>query len=299
MLCIILNVTLWRKAATAAYIHLLRALQYCPQTKCRSTLPTAVSHGMNLWLSGSVLSAWEISFYFGMMMPREILLSSLKEQMFVLKCIKSYLSWHYIVNMKKKGCTLIYSFRGMCECSNKSKIFFIFRKFTYVFSVMRHSLNGKKWEMSQRTSREDKEASMKKQDDHKPTSYTRDKPDSFFVVDVPFTSLRALNITSNRVRLYSLFVFHSTWHEWGSMNMYTDSPQFMNIIGSWMPFIFIHMSSFTLVGIFLYIMQYSRSLLNQYSLNISLLLHKTNFVTYFPWMKGCIMKTKFFIHYWG
>lgn len=48
----------------------------------------------------------------------------------------------------------------------------------------------------------EEESVMKKQACNEPESCTQDKPDTIFVVDVPFTSLRALNITSNRVRLY-------------------------------------------------------------------------------------------------
>ncbi|XP_050688440.1 uncharacterized protein LOC126981444 isoform X2 [Eriocheir sinensis] len=61
--------------------------------------------------------------------------------------------------------------------------------------------NGNKLDVSLRTMGESGETSVMKQDDHEPASCGQNKTlaQTFFVVDVPFTCLRALNITSNKV----------------------------------------------------------------------------------------------------
>lgn len=90
---------------------------------------------------------------------------------------------------------------------NVLKLLVFCRKLTYVFSVMRQTVNGNQSSVLPRTDGEKEETSRKKKHDYpKSTSCVQNKAmaHNFFVVDVPFTSLRALSISSNRVRPYAL-----------------------------------------------------------------------------------------------
>lgn len=89
------------------------------------------------------------------------------------------------------------------------EIFLVLRKLTYVFHVKKKKKNGNEWDMSFRTVGESGEMSFMKEKDCEPTSCGQTTlAQAFFVVDVPFTCLRALNIISNKVRPHFAFVLH-------------------------------------------------------------------------------------------